>query len=89
MNNFFLEIENIFTLTGRGTVAVGYANGTIHIGDKINIFNKNKQFVKSTVIFDITNIDKKESKIETGDKIGLFLRCISKDEIKRGYIISK
>jgi len=86
---FKMVVEDVFSITGRGTVATGTVNfGKIKLNDTIEIISKNKT-PKSTVVTGIEMFRKLLDSAEAGDEAGLLLRGISKNEIKPGDILIK
>ncbi|UOF94525.1 MAG: elongation factor Tu [Bacteroides sp.] len=86
---FLMPIEDIFSITGRGTVATGrIERGIINTGDAVDIIGLNASNVKS-VITGVEMFRKILDRGESGDNVGLLLRGIEKNDIKRGMIICK
>ncbi|XBT18612.1 MAG: elongation factor Tu [Candidatus Shikimatogenerans sp. Tcar] len=86
---FLMSIEDIFTITGRGTVCTGkIENGIINNGDNVNIIGYTKDIV-NTVVTGIEMFNKTLNKGIAGDNVGLLLRGIDKNKIKRGMVICK
>ncbi|WOX79130.1 elongation factor Tu [Candidatus Shikimatogenerans bostrichidophilus] len=83
---FLMSIEDIFTITGRGTVCTGkIETGTIKIGDQIQCIGMNKKI--DTTVTGIEMFKKILDKGEAGDNVGLLLRGIEKKQIKRGMVL--
>lgn len=83
-NDFYMEIEDIFTITGRGTVLVGnIKSGTVYLNDKIYINNI------ETKVLGIEMFRKKLDYATSGDNVGLLLENINRNDIKRGDIVRK
>ncbi|WGH28112.1 MAG: elongation factor Tu [Candidatus Shikimatogenerans bostrichidophilus] len=83
---FLMSIEDIFTITGRGTVCTGkIESGIIKIGDNVECLGYNKKV--KTIVTGIEMFKKILDKGEAGDNVGLLLRSIEKKQIKRGMII--
>ena len=86
---FLMPIEDIFSITGRGTVVTGrLETGTIHVNDPAEIVGFNDK-PKSTVVTGVEMFRKLLPQGEAGDNVGLLLRGIDKKEVKRGEVIAK
>ena len=86
---FLMPIEDIFSITGRGTVATGrIETGVIHVGDEVEIVGLGEE-PKKTVITGVEMFRKLLGEGEAGDNVGLLLRGIDKKEIKRGQVLAK
>ena len=86
---FLMPIEDIFSITGRGTVVTGrIETGTIHVNDPAEIVGFNDE-AKSTVVTGVEMFRKLLDQGEAGDNVGLLLRGIDKKEVKRGEVIAK
>ena len=86
---FLMPIEDIFSITGRGTVVTGRIEaGTIHVNDPAEIVGFNDK-PKSTVVTGVEMFRKLLDQGEAGDNVGLLLRGIDKKEVKRGEVIAK
>ena len=86
---FLMPIEDIFSITGRGTVVTGrIETGTIHVNDPAEIVGFNDR-PKSTVVTGVEMFRKLLDQGEAGDNVGLLLRGIDKKEVKRGEVIAK
>ena len=87
--DFLMPIEDVFSITGRGTVATGrIETGIINTGDPVDIIGMGAEKLKSTV----TGVEMFRKILDTGeagDNVGLLLRGIDKDEIRRGMVIAK
>ncbi len=86
---FLMPIEDVFSITGRGTVATGrIERGVINTGDPVEILGMGAENLKSTV----TGVEMFRKILdygEAGDNVGLLLRGIEKTDIKRGMVICK
>jgi len=87
---FLMPVEDIFSITGRGTVATGrIETGIIKVGDEIQIIGLGAENLKSVV----TGVEMFRKLLdeggEAGDNVGLLLRGIDKDQIKRGMVLCK
>ncbi|MCD6658897.1 MAG: elongation factor Tu [Lentimicrobium sp.] len=86
---FLMPIEDVFSITGRGTVATGrIETGVIHTGDPVEIIGLDADKLKS-VVTGVEMFRKILDTGEAGDNAGLLLRGIDKDEIRRGMVIAK
>lgn len=86
---FLMPIEDVFSITGRGTVATGrIETGVIHVGDPVEIIGMGTEKLKS-VCTGVEMFRKLLDDGEAGDNAGLLLRGIDKDEIRRGMVIAK
>ena len=86
---FLMPVEDIFSITGRGTVATGrIETGVVNSGDEMNIIGLGAEG-KKTVITGVEMFRKILDRGEAGDNVGLLLRGIDKKEIKRGMVIAK
>ena len=86
---FLMPIEDIFSITGRGTVVTGrIETGTIHVNDPVEIVGFNDESKKS-VCTGVEMFRKLLDQGEAGDNVGLLLRGIDKKEVKRGEVVAK
>ena len=86
---FLMPIEDIFSITGRGTVVTGrIERGTVHVNDAAEIVGFNDK-PRSTVVTGVEMFRKLLDQGEAGDNVGLLLRGIDKKEVKRGEVIAK
>ena len=86
---FLMPIEDIFSITGRGTVATGrIETGIVHTGDEVEIVGLGEE-PKKTVVTGVEMFRKILDEGEAGDNVGLLLRGIDKKEIKRGQVLAK
>jgi len=87
--DFLMPVEDVFSITGRGTVATGrIERGVINSGDPVDIIGMGAQGLKS-VVTGVEMFRKILDRGEAGDNVGLLLRGIEKTDIKRGMIICK
>ena len=85
---FLLPVEDIFSITGRGTVATGrIETGVVQTGDELEIVGLGAK--KKTVCTGVEMFRKILDRGEAGDNVGLLLRGIDKKEIKRGMVLAK
>ena len=86
---FLMPVEDVFTITGRGTVATGRVErGIIKVGDTVEIVGL-KEEKKQTVATGLEMFRKTLDQAEAGDNIGALLRGIERNEIERGQVLSK
>ena len=87
--DFLMPIEDVFSITGRGTVATGrIESGIIKVGDPVDIIGMGAEKLKS-VVTGVEMFRKILDEGEAGDNAGLLLRGIDKNEIRRGMVIAK
>ncbi len=86
---FLMPVEDVFTITGRGTVATGRVErGTLHLNDELEILGV-KEDVQKTVVTGIEMFRKQLDEAMAGDNIGALLRGINRDQIERGQVLAK
>jgi elongation factor Tu len=86
---FLMSVEDVFSITGRGTVATGrIETGVVHTGDEVEITGMQVEKLKS-VCTGVEMFRKILDRGEAGDNVGLLLRGIDKNEITRGMVIAK
>ena len=86
---FLMPVEDVFTITGRGTVATGRVErGTLHLSDELEILGV-KEEVQKTVVTGIEMFRKQLDEAMAGDNIGALLRGINRDQIVRGQVLAK
>jgi len=87
--DFLMPVEDVFSITGRGTVATGrIERGVVNSGEAVDIIGMGAEGLKSTVT-GVEMFRKILDRGEAGDNVGLLLRGIEKSQIKRGIIICK
>jgi len=85
---FLMPVEDVFTITGRGTVATGRVDrGTVKVNDPAEIIGIRE--TKNTVVTGVEMFRKILDRAEAGDNIGALLRGVSRDEIERGQVLAK
>ena len=85
---FLLPVEDVFTITGRGTVATGrIERGIIKVGEEVQVVGFGAE--KKTVVTGVEMFRKLLDRGEAGDNVGLLLRGIEKKEIERGMVLAK
>ncbi|ENH95857.1 elongation factor Tu [Gracilibacillus halophilus YIM-C55.5] len=86
---FMMPVEDVFSITGRGTVATGRVErGMVQVGDDVEIIGLNDEAQKSTVT-GVEMFRKLLDYAEAGDNIGALLRGVAREEINRGQVIAK
>ncbi len=87
--DFLMSVEDVFSITGRGTVATGrIERGVVNTGDEVDIIGMQEEKLKSTCT-GVEMFRKILDRGEAGDNVGLLLRGIEKTDIKRGMVIAK
>ena len=85
---FLMPVEDVFTITGRGTVATGRVErGQLKLNDTIEIIGITE--TRSTVATGIEMFRKLLDYAEAGDNVGVLLRGVNRDEIQRGQVLAK
>ena len=86
---FLMPVEDVFSITGRGTVATGRVErGTLHVSDEVELIGIHDD-VKKTVVTGIEMFRKLLDEAQAGDNIGALLRGIQRTEIERGQVLIK
>ena len=86
---FLMPVEDVFTITGRGTVATGRVErGTLHLNDEVEIIGIHED-VRKTVVTGIEMFRKLLDEARAGDNIGALLRGVQRTEIERGQCLCK
>ncbi|MCI8763120.1 MAG: elongation factor Tu [Lachnospiraceae bacterium] len=86
---FLMPVEDVFTITGRGTVATGRVErGTLHLNDEVEIVGI-KEETRKTVVTGIEMFRKLLDEAQAGDNIGALLRGVQRTEIERGQVLVK
>jgi elongation factor Tu len=87
--DFLMPVEDVFSITGRGTVATGrIERGVVNTGDAVEILGMGAENLKSTIT-GVEMFRKILDRGEAGDNVGLLLRGIEKEQIRRGMVICK
>ena len=87
--DFLMPVEDVFSISGRGTVATGRVErGTVKVGDVVEIVGLEEE-KKSTTVTGVEMFHKLLPQAEAGDNIGALLRGVAKDEIERGQVLAK
>ena len=83
---FLMPVEDVFTITGRGTVATGRVErGVVKVGDTVEIVGMGSN--KTTVITGVEMFRKQLDQAQSGDNVGLLLRGVDRSEIERGQVL--
>ena len=86
---FLMPVEDVFTITGRGTVATGRVErGVVKLSDEVEIVGISHE-IKKTVVTGVEMFRKLLDQAEAGDNIGVLLRGIQRNEIERGQVLAK
>ena len=86
--DFLMPIEDVFSISGRGTVVTGrIERGTLHLGDDVDIVGFRP--TKTTKVTGIEMFRKEMDEAQAGDNVGVLLRGIAKDEVERGQVLAK
>ena len=86
---FLMPVEDVFTITGRGTVATGRVErGVLHLNEEVEIVGV-KEEIKKTTVTGIEMFRKLLDEAQAGDNIGALLRGIKREEIQRGQVLCK
>ena len=85
---FLMPIEDVFTITGRGTVVTGRVErGTVKVGDEVEIIGIKE--TQKTVVTGVEMFRKLLDKAEAGDNIGTLLRGVTREAVQRGQVLAK
>ena len=86
---FLMPVEDVFSITGRGTVATGRVErGTLHVSDEVEIVGIHEE-TKKTVVTGVEMFRKLLDEAQAGDNIGALLRGVQRTEIERGQVLCK
>lgn len=86
---FLMPIEDVFTITGRGTVTTGRVErGQVKVGDEVNIVGM-REDIRKTVVTGVEMFRKLLDYAEAGDNIGTLLRGVDRKEVERGMVLAK
>jgi len=87
--DFLMPIEDVFTITGRGTVVTGrIEQGKVKVGEKVELVGIHEE-TKDTTVTGVEMFRKMMDEGEAGDNVGLLLRGIDRDEVERGMVVAK
>lgn len=86
--DFLMAVEDVFSITGRGTVATGRVErGTIKVGESVELVGLKS--TRSTTVTGLEMFQKSLDEALAGDNVGILLRGVQKNDIERGMVISK
>jgi elongation factor Tu len=86
--SFLMSVEDVFSITGRGTVATGRVErGTVKVGDEVEMVGIKE--TRKTVVTGVEMFRKLLDRAEAGDNIGCLLRGVEKNDIERGMVLAK
>ena len=86
---FLMPVEDVFTITGRGTVVTGrIEQGVVKVGDKVEIVGISEE-IRETTVTGVEMFRKLMDQGEAGDNVGLLLRGIDREDVERGMVIAK
>ncbi|MFZ4140392.1 elongation factor Tu [Streptomyces griseoincarnatus] len=82
---FLLPVENVLTITGRGTVVTGAVErGTVRVGDKVQVLGADTE----TVVTGLETFGKPMEEAQAGDNVALLLRGVARDAVRRGHVVA-
>ncbi|MFE1024886.1 elongation factor Tu [Streptomyces sp. NPDC058818] len=82
---FLLSVENVLTITGRGTVVTGAVErGTVHVGDRVEVLGASVE----TVVTGLETFGKPMDEAQAGDNVALLLRGVARDTVRRGHVVA-
>ncbi|MBF0532121.1 MAG: elongation factor Tu [Candidatus Omnitrophica bacterium] len=85
---FLMAVEDVFTISGRGTVATGrIERGRVKVGEEIELVGMKKEITK-TVVTGVEMFRKEMDEGQAGDNVGLLLRGVNKEDIQRGQVLA-
>ncbi|MFE3517820.1 elongation factor Tu [Streptomyces sp. NPDC059166] len=83
---FLLSVENVLTITGRGTVVTGAVErGTVRVGDRVSVLGADVE----TVVTGLETFGKPMESAEAGDNVALLLRGVERDRVRRGHVVAE
>ncbi|GAA1328805.1 elongation factor Tu [Streptomyces sanglieri] len=84
---FLLSVENVLTITGRGTVVTGAVErGTVRTGDRVSVLGPGQDI--ETVVTGLETFGKPMESAEAGDNVALLLRGVERDRVRRGHVVA-
>ena len=85
---FLMSVEDVFSITGRGTVATGrIERGIVKVGEEVEIVGLTE--TRKSVCTGVEMFRKLLNEGQAGDNVGVLLRGIAKDEVERGHVLAK
>ncbi|MFD9073984.1 elongation factor Tu, partial [Streptomyces lasiicapitis] len=86
---FLLPVENVFTITGRGTVVTGAVErGTVRVGDRVQVLGGDADDNTETVVTGLETFGKPMDSAQAGDNVALLLRGLPRDAVRRGHVVA-
>ncbi|MGW7516378.1 elongation factor Tu [Streptomyces sp. NPDC054796] len=86
---FLLPVENVLTITGRGTVVTGaIERGTVRVGDRVRLTGGETREETETVVTGVETFGKPMDEAQAGDNVALLLRGVARDAVRRGHIVA-
>ncbi|MFI6345357.1 elongation factor Tu [Streptomyces sp. NPDC050560] len=83
---FLLPVENVLTITGRGTVVTGAVErGTVRVGDRVRVLGADTE----TVVTGLETFGKPMEQAQAGDNVALLLRGVARDTVRRGHVVAE
>ncbi|WP_049565666.1 elongation factor Tu [Streptomyces sp. SBT349] len=83
---FLLPVENVLTITGRGTVVTGAVErGTVRLGDRVEVLGADTE----TVVTGLETFGKPMEEAQAGDNVALLLRGVARDAVRRGHVVAR
>lgn len=83
---FLLPVENVLTITGRGTVVTGAVErGTVRVGDRVEVLGAGTE----TVVTGVETFGRPMERAEAGDSVALLLRGVPRDAVRRGHVVAR
>ncbi|MDG9726145.1 MULTISPECIES: elongation factor Tu [unclassified Streptomyces] len=82
---FLLSVENVLTITGRGTVVTGAVErGTVHVSDRVEVLGASVE----TVVTGLETFGRPMEEAQAGDNVALLLRGVARDTVRRGHVVA-
>ncbi|WP_228981568.1 elongation factor Tu [Streptomyces sp. DH12] len=83
---FLMPVENVLTISGRGTVVTGAVErGTVRVGDRVEVLGADTE----TVVTGVETFGKPMDRAEAGDNVALLLRGVPRDAVRRGHVVAR
>ncbi|WP_306323253.1 MULTISPECIES: elongation factor Tu [unclassified Streptomyces] len=85
---FLLSVENVMTISGRGTVVTGAVErGRVRVGDKVRVYGTGEE--AETVVTGVETFGKPMAEAQAGDNVALLLRGVARDAVRRGFVVAE
>lgn len=81
---FLLPVENVLTITGRGTVVTAVERGTVRVGDRVSVLGADIE----TVVTGLETFGKPMESAQAGDNVALLVRGVERDRVRRGHVVA-